>query len=138
MVETTTKIKFSQDEEIFYPEQNIKRSFKTEVVDINKENYLVFQIIHSFLFYSFTSEEFIKLYNKDLIYNNSSELIRKINEIVEKIKKNIIIQCDPLFKLNSDKSESLERLSKIIQLSHLKIERDKIQDDKYRVINRRL
>lgn len=131
MVETTTKIKFSPNQEIFYPEQNIKRSFKTEVVNINKENYLVFQIIHSFLFYSFTSEEFIKLYNKDLIYNNSSELIRKINEIVQKIKKNIIIQCDPLFKLNSDKSESLERLSKVIQLSHLKIQRDKIQRGDY-------
>lgn len=131
MVDTTTKIKFSQNGEIFYPEQKIKRSFKTEVVDINKENYLVFQIIHSFLFYSFTSEEFIKLYNKDLIYNKSLELIRKINEIIKKIKKNIIIQCDPLFKLNSGKSQSLEKLSKIIQLSHLKIERDKIQRDNY-------
>ena len=131
MVDTTTKIKFYQNGEIFYHEQKIKRSFKTEVVDINKENYLVFQIIHSFLFYSFTSEEFIKLYNKDLIYNKSLELIRKINEIIKKIKKNIIIQCDPLFKLNSGKSQSLEKLSKIIQLSHLKIERDKIQRDNY-------
>ena len=56
MVETTTTIKVSSDQEIFYPEQHLNRSFKTEVVDINKENYLVFQIIHSFLFYSLTSE----------------------------------------------------------------------------------
>ena len=131
MIKTTNRIKFSPNEEIFYPDKNIKRSYKTEIIDVNKENYLVFQIIHSFLFYSFTSEEFMKLYNKDLIYNNSIEIIKKINEIVAKIKKNIIIQCDPLFKLNLDKSESLERLSKIIKLSYLKIQEEKYKKDNY-------
>ena len=127
MVETLSNIKFSPNLEIISPNKNRKRSIQTEKININKDNYLVFQIIHSFLFYSFTSEEFMKLYNKDLIYNNSEELILKINEILKKIKKNTIIQCDPLFKLNSKKSESLKRLSKIIQLSHLKIQREKIE-----------
>ena len=127
MVETTTKIKFSSYSNIFFPETNTKKSFKIERVSINSENYLIFQIIHSFLFYSFTSEEFIKLYNEDLIYENSNFLIKKLNEIIKKIKKNIIIQYDSLLKLNHNKLDNLETLSKIIKLSYLKIHRDKIE-----------
>ena len=127
MVETTTKIKFSSYSNIFFPETNTKKSFKIERVSINSENYLIFQIIHSFLFYSFTSEEFIKLYNEDLIYENSNFLIKKLNEIIKKIKKIIIIQYDSLLKLNHNKLDNLETLSKIIKLSYLKIHRDKIE-----------
>jgi len=126
MVETINKIQFSPNEEIIYPKNNIKRSFQTEFISINSDNYLVYQIIHSFLFYSFTSEEFLKLYNKDLIDKQSNHLIQSLNEIIQKIEKNTIIHYDNYIKLNSNKLKLLERLLKIIKFSQLKIQRDKL------------
>ena len=126
MVETINKIQFSPNEEIIYPKDNIKRSFQTEFISINSDNCLVYQIIHSFLFYSFTSEEFLKLYNKDLIDKQSNHLIQSLNEIIQKIEKNTIIHCDNCIKLNPNKLKLLERLLKIIKFSQLKIQRDKL------------
>ena len=126
MVETINKIQFSPNEEIIYLKDNIKRSFQTEFISINSDNCLVYQIIHSFLFYSFTSEEFLKLYNKDLIDKQSNHLIQSLNEIIQKIEKNTIIHCDNCIKLNSNKLKLLERLLKIIKFSQLKIQRDKL------------
>ena len=126
MVETINKIQFSPNDEIVYPKNNIKRSFQTEFIEINSDNCLVYQIIHSFLFYSFTSEEFLKLYNKDLIDKKSNYLIQSLNEIIQKIEKNTIIHCDNRVKLNYNKLKLLERLLKIIKFSQLKIQRDKL------------
>ena len=126
MVETIKQIQFSPNEEIIYPKDNIKKSFQTEFIEINSDNCLVYQIIHSFLFYSFTSEEFLKLYNKDIIDKQSNHLIQSLNEIIQKIEKNTIIHCNNYIKLNSSKLKLLERLLKIIKFSQLKIQRDKL------------
>jgi len=131
MVEVTKHINFSDSSELIlfdsdslYPSQKLKTEFIPKIGN----NFILFQLINSYLFQSFTLKEFLNLYNEKFIYKYGQKISEDINLLISKLENNICINFNNCIKINQKHTKQLIKLSKIIQLSYLSIKRHKLMN----------
>ncbi|MBU79516.1 MAG: hypothetical protein CMD29_05265 [Flavobacteriales bacterium] len=124
--EVIKKIQWSDKTQlIYFNNQKIKspKNIKTKHKDgPNQYSQILGYIIHSYLRKPFTSETFTQKFSEKFVEKKGKQICNDIEFIITKLKDNHHILYYKLYRLNRSHRKSLRRLYKIIKLSNLNVQ----------------